>query len=237
MSYLGLILAILSLYLGSSAPAVDYGLPGCDWIGYDTRSQSVARDRAESVLAKDLMFPCNGTVQSVSAYVSGPCIYNFYVATELPSVQSSPPATYYRVKGSATQVLFTDNGRMQTVPVSGMSFDQGDTILFEKDRSRSLPGSIRSSSYNTGSFCLPKLPIAKLTSPYPTTGVDAVKIEQSRCIFANQYAIRLNIMTNNPSKTYMAVCCLIQFYAVHCACVLYMFVKVSLKYGRRVVIY
>ena len=202
---------------GYSAPAVDYGLPGCEWIGYDTRSQSFSRDRAESVLAKDLIFPCNGTVLSVSAYVSGPCIYNFYVAAELPYVQFSPPATYFRVYGLATQVLFGNWSGMQTVSVSGMSFNQGDTILFERDRSRSLLGSIRTSSYWIGSFCLPKLPIAKLTSLYPTTGVNAVKIEQSTCTVANQYAIRLNIMTNNPRKSYnMDVCRLLQLHAVNC---------------------
>ena len=129
----------------------------------------------------------------------------------------SPLATYFRVKGLATQVVFVDRSGMQTVSVSGMSFNQGDTILFEKDRSRSLPGSIRSSSYTIGSFCSPKFPIATLISPYPVTGVNAVKIEQSRCRFANQYAIRLNIMTNNPRKSYnMDVCCLFQLHAVNC---------------------
>ncbi|XP_065183652.1 uncharacterized protein LOC135814460 [Sycon ciliatum] len=173
----------------------DYGLPAaCDWIGHDTRTQLNVNERNKVVLASGMRFPCNGTVSEWVAYVSSPAIYTLSIVRVMRNV-APDSALYVSIRDSVVLLFDAPGESVGRIPdgmaAKNLSFNEGDTFLFEKSSLTSALGRIRLSD-GEGGFCAePTKTLSDLKAIYPPTSSNAYKFESSRCSSPVEYAIRV----------------------------------------------
>lgn len=189
---------LMLIFFAANVPGIDYGFPGCNtWIGYETRSERANDGRATSGLAFDLTFPCNGTLQNITARTSAPVNYEFYIARHLRvPPQGSRDEVYLRLQSSAIPVMFSGAGE-QTVAVANFSFSEGDTIVFRKVNG---PGNMRRSEYSIKSFCLSLNDVISQQYVY-TDGTNVSRFTGADCRSTHQYALRIDFIANLPGES------------------------------------